>query len=226
MQNQSGQTLIETLVAAFILIMGISAALGLATYSLGATTSIKQETVALGLAREGVEAVKNIRDTNWFKDTITSNCYDFLSGTQTAYCYRNWLNPGATGQNITAPGGVPRNATLRYEHTNASPWRIVATNTDFGLNLANVSSPSGFTGTYYNNVPGLTPVNGNSGFARAVILEEDSSFAPFNQTTGSRLKVTVKVWWSDKNCPMTNSIPTGNRCVVTLATYLTNWRNF
>ncbi len=79
MQKQNGQTLIETLVASFILVMGITAALTLATYSLGATNNIRQQTIGLGLAREGLEVVKNMRDTNWLRGTSSSDCYDFLS---------------------------------------------------------------------------------------------------------------------------------------------------
>lgn len=228
MRNQSGQTLIETLVAAFILIMGISAALGLATYSLGATTAIKQETIALGLAREGIEVIKNVRDTNWMADTLSGTCYDFLADppTSTAYCYPDWLNPGEPGQDISASSGT-RTAVIRYDGANSRPWRVVATDTDFGLDLANLTaSETNFTGVYYNNTEGLSATEGNSGFARAIVLTEDSDFMPFNQNTGSRLRVNVYVWWSGKGCTMTDTIPTDRRCMVTLGTYLTNWRNF
>jgi hypothetical protein len=39
------------------MIMGITAALGLANYSLNASSNIVKQLVAVGLAREGVEAV-------------------------------------------------------------------------------------------------------------------------------------------------------------------------
>lgn len=225
--GQSGQTLIETLVAAFVLVMGITAALGLAIYSLGATSSIRQETIALGLAREGIEVVKNIRDTNWMKDTISTTCHDFLTGTNVSYCYPNWTNPASNGQDISASTGQRRFA-LRYDSTKSNPWRLIPTETDFGLNLLNFTKAAtdGFDGPYYIAVDGLTATEGDSGFARAITITQDSSFKPFDQNTGPRLKVTVDVWWLGKNCTMTSNPPAGNSCKVTLETYLTNWRNF
>jgi len=64
-KNQSGITLIETLVAASILIIGIVGALILTTYSIQVSEVSKQELIATNLAREGLEVVRNIRDTEW-----------------------------------------------------------------------------------------------------------------------------------------------------------------
>ncbi len=90
----SGQTLIETLVAVFMLVMGISAAVGLAIYALNTSTNISKQIIATGLAREGIEAVKEMRDTNWLQQgsaNINSNCYDYSTGQSNAFCYLNWL---------------------------------------------------------------------------------------------------------------------------------------
>jgi Tfp pilus assembly protein PilV len=54
---QSGQTLIETLVAALVLVMGITAAVTLAIYGFTATEGINKQLIAVGLAREAMEAV-------------------------------------------------------------------------------------------------------------------------------------------------------------------------
>ena len=62
-------------------------------------SDITKQIIATGLAREGIEAVKNMRDTNWLKDTLSVNgCYDFATGqANQANCYVNWL-----GQNGSA----------------------------------------------------------------------------------------------------------------------------
>jgi type II secretory pathway pseudopilin PulG len=222
-QLQSGQTLIETLVAAFILVMGMSAALGLATYSLGATTNIRQETVAMGLAREGIEVVKNIRDTNWLKGSLSTTCYDFMSEGSSSYCYQDWLNP-AGGQDMS-PGGSSRNFFLKFDTAQSNPWRLTPTTTnEYGLNISNFPT-SGFTGVYYIGADGLQANESNSGFARAITISQDT-FSPFNRNTGPRLKVTVDVWWNSKGCPTSLTPPTDSRCAVKLETYLTNWKNF
>lgn len=228
MNTQSGQTLIETLVASFILVMGISAALGLATYSLGATTNIRQQTIALGLSREGIEVVKNIRDTNWLKGTLTADCYDFLSGDSVAYCYRDWLNPDSgLGQDISAPAGG-RTFALRYNPSLPNPWYLYETGQHFGLNLNDLSvNDTGLQNVLYSAEDGLTVLGSSTKFGRAITISEDADFTPFDQDTGPRLRVTSHVWWTDgKNCPQSNTPPADKRCSVYLVTYLTNWRNF
>lgn len=220
---QSGQTLIETLVAAFVLTMGITAALGLATYSLNATSNIKQRVVAIGLAREGIEAVKNMRDTNWLRGTLSSDCFNFETQDYTANCYKDWLNPSvAKGYNLDTSG-----KTLTYIldfNANESPfWRLTETDKLFGLNF---SYDSMEMGTYYTK-GGITVSESNSGFGRAITITPDSSFKPFDQgDIGPRLKVTSEVWWSDKNCPISDQIPTDPACKIKLETYLTNWKTF
>lgn len=228
MSKQSGQTLIETLVASFILVMGISAALALANYSLGATTNIKQQTIALGLAREGIEVVKNIRDTNWLKASLSSSCYDFLSGSNTAFCYQDWLNPvSGTGQDISASSG-PKSFVIRFDLGEPNPWSLVTTQSRFGLDLTDAfdSKEGSPLDVYYDSKNRLRVSESNTGMGRAIIIEESNGFAPFNQNTGPRLKVTSHVWWSGKNCPISDSPPANRKCSVVLETYLTNWRNF
>lgn len=224
MKTQQGQTLIETLVAAFILVMGITAALTLATFSLGATTGIKNKAVAIGLAREGIEVVKNLRDTNWLRATLSQDCYDFYSGQLAAYCYKDWLNPQAfPGSDIA---GSPEGRTFYLDYSLGAdiPWRLVETSKAYGLNFS--PDPNKY-GVYYYTNGGISALEGDSGFARKVTITSDN-FEPFNQENdlGPRLKVTVDVWWSDKECPMTQDLDNSSTCKVRLETYLTNWKNF
>jgi len=102
--------MIETMVAVFILVTGVTAALGLAVYAYSASTNIVKQIIATGLAREGLEAVKNMRDTNWLQQTtIDTSCFNYLSLDQTANCYKNWLgnSAGTTAYclNPTSAGG-------------------------------------------------------------------------------------------------------------------------
>ncbi|MDP2932547.1 MAG: hypothetical protein Q8N81_00250, partial [bacterium] len=72
-RQSSGQTLIETIVAAGVLTTGIIGGLALAIASLGSSDQAMQQIVATGLAREGVEVVRRIRDANWNAGSL-SNC--------------------------------------------------------------------------------------------------------------------------------------------------------
>lgn len=213
--KQEGQTLIETLVAAFILTMGISAALGLATYSLHATSNIKQRIIAIGLAREGIEAVKNMRDTNWLHETMAQDCYNFqageFNGQYNANCFRNWLN-----SYFSINGGT---YILSFDGSSNQYWQLTPTS-KFGLTYSESDVTRGF---YQGN--GDSVESSNSGFGRAITITEDNA-SPFDQDTGPRLTVTSNVWWVDQNCPLSETIPENSACRVTLATYLTNWKTF
>ncbi len=65
--NNQGQTLIEVIVSLFIITVGIIGTLMLANYSIQAGTQSRERVQASVLAQEGIEVVKNIRDTNWIK---------------------------------------------------------------------------------------------------------------------------------------------------------------
>lgn len=223
--TQHGQTLIETLVACFILVMGIAAALGLATYSLQATGNIRQQTIAMGLAREGLEVVKNMRDTNWLRATITADCHNFSDKSSTAFCYKDWLKPKTGDGYDISPDGGKATFSLRIDRSQPLPWILVKTDRDFGLDykLTKISGTEIYA--LYYGADGLTATAGNSGFARKITITEET-FTPFDQDTGPRLKVTSQVWWNGKNCTMADDPAPDEPCSVTLETYLTNWRVF
>src|SRR3990167_3392339 len=92
LNSQTGQTIIETVIGIFIMVMGITAAIGLATYSLSASTTVVKQMVGMGLAREAIEAVKNMRDTNWLKGSLVNTCWNYQNSSLTANCYQGWQN--------------------------------------------------------------------------------------------------------------------------------------
>lgn len=70
---QQGQGLLEAVVATAIIVGGISGVIALAGNQLRASNITTQQVVAVNLAREGVELVKNIRDSNWLEYQHVSN---------------------------------------------------------------------------------------------------------------------------------------------------------
>ncbi len=218
---QSGQTLVETMVAALVLSIGIGAAVSLAVYGLTATSSIPKQLIGVGLAREGIEAVKNMRDTNWLRTALADDCHNFLTGGGDGLCFKQWLS----GSYQIDPGSTPQTYSLGIagEDPEEEYWRLVATPSRFGLNYTpEATAAEGF----YSAATTVTVENTNSGFARKITLEADST-APFDENTGPRLKVTVDVWWTDRRCPaLTATPPTNPNCRVTLETYLTNWKDY
>lgn len=71
--HASGYTLLEVIISLSVLVVGIISILTLAVGSLSTTVSALDYLVAANLAREGVELVRNQRDTNWYK----GNSFDF-----------------------------------------------------------------------------------------------------------------------------------------------------
>lgn len=221
---QNGQTMIETMVAIFILVMGITAAVGLAVYAFGTSTNITKQIIATGLAREGVEAVKNMRDTNWLQQsTINTDCYNYLTGNNDGNCYRNWqtqyfdIKPDSTGSFL-----------LRYDPSSAAFWNLTELNpidgNRFGLNLNEDINSIGFGGFYYHPAGGI--VDGNSNYYRKIVIQENSS-QPYNSNIGPQLIVRSQVWWSDKKCPRVQNYDSANSgCRVEIQTFLTNWKNY
>lgn len=218
--NNAGQTLVETVVGIFVLTIGISTALGLAVSMFNASTSAVKQVVGAGLAREGVEAIFNIRATNWLKGNLVSTCWNYPSSTSDAVCHQDWLNPGTSGSyNISAAGSytVDQNTTgndaQNYWTLNvqgASPnYRLYYDAAASTGVLYKTSAASAVPSDYYREI---------------VIALETPSY--YQATIGNRLKITSRVWWNDKGCPTSATWPSSGKCRIELVTYLTNWRNY
>lgn len=229
--NQKGQTLVETVVGIFVLTVGISTAIGLANSVFISTTSAVKQLQAVGLAREGIEAVFSMRATNWLRSSLGS-CYDYPTGTNIAACRDLWLNPADNGgttsdglYDIRGSGVGGRSYTLRTDYSVADAgeyWQFVyqpGANPDYKLYY----DPTATTGVLYTTNSG---VGAPSGYYRQILIEEDT-VAPYDQATiGPRLKVSSRVWWTDRGCTPSATWSTAGKCRVELVTFLTNWRNF
>lgn len=77
-KNNQGQTLMETILAIGLLTTVVIGCLGLGIYSVRIGRFSQNQLIAANLAREGLEYVRNVRDTNWLKgqawDTNLSGC--------------------------------------------------------------------------------------------------------------------------------------------------------
>ncbi|MBD3328441.1 hypothetical protein GF340_04005 [Candidatus Peregrinibacteria bacterium] len=115
-RKRKAETLLEVIVAIFILTLGSGAATVLIVSAMRANTFSKDNLIALNLAVEGIEAVRNIRDTNWIKYGFDKeNCWN-LSPEQTV---------GACAPDVS--GDYPVIAAGEYVlnfDTALSAWRI------------------------------------------------------------------------------------------------------
>lgn len=203
-KKQLGQTLIETLVAIFILVTGLFTALGLANYSFQSTDNSSKQIIGTSLARQGVEAIKNIRDSNWLLYPATTCTY----GTSTQTCRTQWL----TGLN---------QGSYAVDYNSATNTWVLSSNgpSSYALNYSSASNQ-------YLSQANFFGVGSPTIYSRKVILSYDTSY-PYNLANNQRLIVVSTVWWTSRQCAATND-PTGlpASCKVILEMHLTNWRNY
>lgn len=248
-----GQTLIETLAALFILTMGVSAATGLAVYAFSASSNINKQIIATGIAREGIEAVRNMRDTNWLLDTLApTGCYNYTNSTaNNAPCYLNWLGrTGALPFHCIFPDSTSGNtcsntttATMNYSLGLTSPnstgtvWTLTKQaspgNNNFGMTFNTTNTGTGFY-TQSGTIACGAGVNA-ADYCRKIVITNYSvtngnvsSKPPYDKDDNlSLVEVQSEVWWVDKKCPRVSDYGSANpACRIELDTYLTNWKNY
>jgi len=81
-ENRKGFTLVETLIAISILLVGVSAAFSAAQSGLSSTIAVKDRITAIFLAQEAMEAVRNLKDSNLLlqNKTLDNNSPYWLDG--------------------------------------------------------------------------------------------------------------------------------------------------
>jgi Tfp pilus assembly protein PilV len=89
-------TLIETIVAISILTVGILAVSSLISYFISVSSISRQRLIAAYLAQEGIEIVKNIRDTNFISGTAWDSGLTNCTGGCTNFDWRSKTLPDNT----------------------------------------------------------------------------------------------------------------------------------
>ncbi|NDK08715.1 hypothetical protein EOM39_05755 [Candidatus Gracilibacteria bacterium] len=75
--NKSGTTIIEAIIAMFIIIVGTIGVYTIYAKSQKISISVENRVKAISIAREGIEVIQNIRDTNWVLFGADSkNCWN------------------------------------------------------------------------------------------------------------------------------------------------------
>jgi hypothetical protein len=81
-KNEKSFTLMEAIVAIFVITTGVVGVYSLVTQTISSATFSKDKLIAAYLAQEGIEIVRNIRDTNWLEGG-TNPWYEGLTGCST-----------------------------------------------------------------------------------------------------------------------------------------------
>lgn len=209
----SGQSLIETIVAIFILTTGLASGLALAIFSFGSASDISEKITATGLAREGLEAVRGMRDSNWLSDSLTP-CDDLGSGQQ---CYPDWLNETYSIKGSSGSGQTYRLA-FQPQASNNSKWTLE--NTSSASNYRLYFQPAGELSHTLTSDP-------SNFFRKLTVIYADTN--PPYSGTSPLLLVRSAVWWYGKRCSneLTDLVnPSDTACKIISEEFLTNWRNY
>ncbi|MEI7810068.1 MAG: type II secretion system protein [bacterium] len=178
-KNKSGFTLVEMLIALSIISMSIVALMTVLGSGISNTTYSKNKMEATFLAEEGVEYVKNIRDTFVIYDDPSNPSVGWSA-------FKNRMILGATNpcNDVDVGCNFRTDLPLNISNLNSQSYQNI-----FG-SCANVSDCS----LFYNDSTGsyLYPVSGgnggtDSGFVRKIFFTELSS---------DEIKITSTVTWA------------------------------
>lgn len=202
----------------------------MAIFTLSRSSLNFHEIVATNLAREGIEVVRMMRDTNWLEGdhrgtdafALDKDCGSDPPGGQNnanensmdgKVCYPSWLN---------GPNGSGYHNYVINQSTNQNRWRLeydiggrdwdLANNRNYNLYLQN-------DGSYTHQS------NGVSVYARKINITYNVQ-APYTPRNPEVI-VQAVVGWRDKNCTaMTGQDPETTGCNVVLEERLTNWKDY
>ncbi|MBX4187900.1 MAG: type II secretion system GspH family protein [Candidatus Doudnabacteria bacterium] len=233
-KKQSGQTLVEVIVAIFILTMALVSGVGLAIYSNSRNLNNRNLIIATNLAREGIETARILRDSNWLAaedETPTgqnANVDDLYT-----------QNGGCTYSNGNRPC-YPEAFTLPADLTARNDWRVLfdINTQDVTLDWRNGSENMLLCLTNGIYMHSASCTLSNFQFARQIVIT-NNTVAPYttssgtpNNTTGHSPEkiVTAIVVWNGKGCAL---ITDGNDirnvagpCKIQMTERITNWKDY
>lgn len=202
-RKHRGETIIEVLVATLIFAIVVVSTFVAISHAFSSSSNIHHRLQALNMAREGIEAVRNIRDTNWLKysgdrrgkwmciDTASTDCGATL-GTDPTYFTIDY--DGTNQRYYLEKMDGAASATLDVEGTldDFAPYQLYWDDTNSRTTHASTG-----------NDPLI--------FYRQIELEEELNYAcSGNQCDEKRAHVVSRVQWFDGRAPRS----------ITLETYL------
>lgn len=211
-KNKKGFTLIETLVAISILLIAVVGPLTISASSLQSSLNVRNQITASYLAEEGIEYVRNIRDTESLKCIFESATFCPPPSTSTSFSsFLNDITPPTNSNVLPTVNGYLFDIDSKqapYIEDNGNIFNSQAIITCPNLKCPALNYNSG-SGTYSHD--GLDPL---SQFTRTIIIKPISNDTNNANGNYDEYQVTVSVTWPS---PLPDN-------TVTLSDDITNWQ--
>ena len=183
--NNQGQGLLETVIAIGIIVTGVVGTMNLTISNQTSSSDAQDRLIAVNLAREGVEVIRNIRDTNWLSCEIAS-CNDWdeylTSGTITIGTLLFDPDTNTWIMDFTADS---------IDHNNARVWRRNAGDYIGAMFQSDEAVPSNAALTGYNRIIELHSICDDKTITSSCGAKEK---------IGIRVQSTVK--WENRGKPL------------------------
>jgi Tfp pilus assembly protein PilV len=151
--RQRGQGLLEAIIAIGVILTSTIASLTLIIVSIEANRGVRERLIAVNLAREAIEVVRMMRDSNWLANR------DWTSG---------WAQPGVVVQEIPV---FNTTSILPPANTNLTRWSLFSGVADLNADEAKVYlTPEG---RYVQQ--GITPIGQDTGYRRLITVSGTTS---------------------------------------------------
>ena len=205
MQNNKGNSIIEVMVVIVIITTGLVGTYGILNSGQRLATDSTNRIKAINLAREGLEAVENIRDTNWIKfSSDYINCWKVKDYDATCI--------GNPGKEFSAGSyNLYQSGSLWYLSGTITP-SMVDYNT-YRDQFAIYVDSGGLSATTGNNTVLCSQTH--TTYCRSIYAREIKLSHP----DANHFKIDSIVSWKDNGSKV--SAP----YTITLETILTNWKN-
>jgi type II secretory pathway pseudopilin PulG len=227
-RHESGQTLIETLIAVFILVTAVLSAIGVVIHALGTSSVSRNQIIALNLAREGIDVIRSMRDSNWMAADLSLDTTDDL---QTCgdpqlqsylICYKQTF--AGPSFNLADSGIDTRKYRIDFDPNNPYYFNLTQTTGDQNYLLCLQSN-----GTYMSNSLGSAPIAcADSKFARRITINSNSN-SPYTVQNPEKIIKSIVVW-KGRGCTDFNQTvdpdALATPCKVSIEEHLTNWKDF
>lgn len=220
--RQAGFTLVEIVVATTITVVGMLAALQVAQATSRASVGNEQKVVATNLAREGIEMVRNTRDSNWQNYAHTAQRNKLTGGSASTGPWDSYCTTAGSANPRNCDGRFTTAATLIPHYPAAAEAVPYFTATDSNpLAAEKRICPVVKNGPYVNN-PGPAPCLDKPYFRSITVTPSGKTGAAAGSceattasSTNASFRVTSTVVWQEGG---------GRQREVALEEYLTNWR--